>query len=218
MLGINTIYHERNYTMRFQSGQSGNPAGRPLGALNKKTLAARAAMAERAEEIAHSVMDRAKDGQPAAMRLCMERIDPTGRNRPIAIDLPVVKTPEDAEAALAVVTAALAAGDLTIAEASALVSLVDRMLRLAERMWNFARSRRYGAARDAIIFDEEKAPEGTTQPPGTAETPRAPLYSPVNSGVAAGGEGRADPSGREDEVPPLGTPREEAAPPLPRAA
>jgi hypothetical protein len=64
--------------MRFQPGQSGNPAGRPAGALNKKTLAVEAAMAERAEEIVNNVMDRAKNGESAAMRLTMDRLAPTG--------------------------------------------------------------------------------------------------------------------------------------------
>jgi hypothetical protein len=88
--------------MRFQPGQSGNPAGRPPGALNKKTLAIEAAIAERAEKILNDVIDRAKDGQATAIRLSMERLLPVGRNRPLAIDLPVIETSEDGRAALAV--------------------------------------------------------------------------------------------------------------------
>jgi hypothetical protein len=163
--------------MTFQPGQSGNPSGRPPGSLNKKTVALRAAMAKRAEEIVRSAMDRVKEGQPAAMRPCRER-DPIGRKRRIAIDLPVIKTPDDADAALAVVTAALAAGDLSIAEASDLVSAIDRMLRLAERMWNFERTRRHGAARDAIVFDQERAPQGNRRGSRNGRrTRRAPVFS-----------------------------------------
>jgi hypothetical protein len=216
--------------MRFQPGQSGNPAGRPPGSLNKKTLAVEAAMAERAEEIVNNVMDRAKNGESAAMRLTMDRLAPTGRNRPIAIELPVIKTPEDAEAALAVVTAELAAGSLTIGEASALISLIDRMLRLAERMWNFVRTRRYAARRDAILLgsaedeeeaqadDREAAETGDTQTPKTGGDSGAPLYSPVNSGFATGGDalGAVSPRQRGSSQP--GAPGEDKAPPLPRAA
>src|ERR1051325_1440977 len=127
--------------MRFQPGHSGNPAGRPPGSLNKKTLAAQALLEERAEEIVTNLMDRSKNGEPAAMRLVIDRLVPTRRNRPVAIELPVIKTPEDAELPLTVVTDELAAGKLTIAEASALVTLIDRMLRLAERMWKFEQAR-----------------------------------------------------------------------------
>jgi Family of unknown function (DUF5681) len=201
--------------MRFQPGHSGNPAGRPPGSLNKDTLAAQAVLEERAEEMVTNIMDRAKNGDPTAMRLCMERLVPTGRNRPVAIDLPVVKTPDDAQAALAVVTAELAAGTLTISEASALITLIDHMLRLAERMWNFERARRYGARRDAILLDDAEAPEAAAQTPQTAEKPDAPLYSPVNSGLP-GAQATAASSGRGAGPTPPAAPREDT--PLPRAA
>ncbi|HYK79589.1 MAG TPA: DUF5681 domain-containing protein, partial [Micropepsaceae bacterium] len=74
--------------MQFQPGQSGNPAGRPPGSRNQKTLEVEALLAERAEATAISILDRAERGDPAAMRLCMERIAPVGANRPVAIDLP----------------------------------------------------------------------------------------------------------------------------------
>jgi hypothetical protein len=54
--------------MRFQPGQSGNPAGRPPGSLNKKTLALQEAFEAKAEEIVDDVIARAKTGQPTAMR------------------------------------------------------------------------------------------------------------------------------------------------------
>ena len=201
--------------MRFRPGQSGNPAGRPPGSLNKKTIAAQALLEEHAEEIITSIKERAKSGEPAAMRLAMERLAPSGRNRPVAIELPVIKTPEDAELALAVVTDEFAAGKLSIAEVSALVSLIDRMLRLAERMWNFARARRYGTAHDAAVFDDEEAPEGTAEAPQTAGKPAAPLYSPVNSGITAGADAGTASSARAEGTP-SGAPHQD--PPLARAA
>jgi hypothetical protein len=196
--------------MRFQPGQSGNPAGRPPGSLNKKTLAAQAMLAERAEEIVTNLMDRSKNGEPAAMRLVMDRLLPTGRNRPVAIELPVIKTPEDAELALAVITDELAAGKLTIGEASALITLIDRMLRLAERIWKFQQARLEAGERG------EEAPEADAQAPQTAEKPRAPLYSPVNSGVAAGAATSLAASAQEAHPGQPGAPRD--AVPLPRAA
>ena len=171
--------------MTFQPGQSGNPAGRPPGSLNRKTLALQAAMAKRAEEIVRRAMDRAKEAEPAPMRPSRER-DPAGHERRIAIALPVIKTPEDARAALAVVTAALAAGDLAISEASDLVSTIDRMLRVAARMGSVGRPRRPGATRDAVMLDQQPALHGTGRGPETAAAPAALLYFPVNSRSAPG--------------------------------
>jgi Family of unknown function (DUF5681) len=194
--------------MRFQPGQSGNPAGRPPGSLNKKSLAAQALLDERAEEIVTNLMDRSKNGEPAAMRLVMDRLAPTGRNRLVAIELPVIKTPEDAELALTVVTDELAAGNLTIAEASALITLIDRMLRLAERMWKFEQARREAAEQEATEADAEgaKAPR----------KPAAPLYCPVNSAVAAGADAKTAPSragvgATQPDEPRVDTPLQRAA-------
>ena len=203
--------------MRFQPGKSGNPAGRPPGALNKQTLAAQEAMIERAQELIDSIIDRAKIGDSGAMRAAMERLVPTGRNRRVAIDLPVIKTPEDAELALSVVTDELSAGNLTINEASALVNLIDRMLRVAERMWNFARARRCGDKRDAILLDDAEPPEAAADPqaPQISEKPAAPLYSPVNSGVSTRVEtGTATATGEIGSA----RPAPGADTPLPRAA
>jgi hypothetical protein len=202
--------------MRFQPGKSGNPAGRPPGALNRKTIATQAVLEERAVEMATNLLDRAKNGEAAAMRLCMEQLAPTGGNRAVAIELPVIKTPEDAELALTVVTDELAAGNLSISEASALVGLIDRMLRVAERMWNFQRARRYAAKQDAIVFDDEAAPEAAAEALQTAEKPAAPLYSPVNSGVAAGANKTCSASAPGSSRAAPEAPREDT--PLPRAA
>jgi len=193
--------------MRFQPGQSGNPAGRPPGALNKKTLAAQALLEERAEEIVTNVIDRAREGHGTAMRLCFDRLVPKGRDRPVAIELPVIKTPEDAELALAVVTDELAAGQLTIAEASALITLIDRMLRLAERMWKFQQASMEAAAA------KPEAPVADVPAPRATEKPAAPLYSPVNSQAE-----RSDAaSGRPGEDAPAGATSQEETP-LARAA
>src|SRR5262249_27944771 len=147
--------------------------------------------AERAEQIVTNLMDRAMDGHGTAMRLCLDRLVPTGHNRPVAIELPVVKTPEDVELALMVVLDEFAAGKLTVSELSALITAIQRMLRLAERMWKFQQARAEAAAAD------QEAPQQEAQAPQPAEKPAAsaaPLYSPVNSGGAAGTDATAAPA------------------------
>ncbi|HXW27051.1 MAG TPA: DUF5681 domain-containing protein [Xanthobacteraceae bacterium] len=174
--------------MRFQPGQSGNPAGRPPGSLNKRTLAVEALFMAQAEETVTILMERAKEGHPTAMRLFMTRALPMGRDRPVAITLPGIREPEDARAAMAVVTAALAAGDLTISEATALLNFIDRMLRLAERIRKIEQMRRDEATADAAAppaVAAAQAPTATSTPASPAvdeadESGAEPLYSPVN--------------------------------------
>ena len=210
--------------MRFQSGQSGNPAGRPLGSRNKATLALEAAFEERAEEIVNDVVERAKNGQAAAMRLCMDRLLAPKRHRPVAIDLPVIETPADARKALAVVTAELAQGNLTIPEATGLIALIDRMLRLADRIGEMERVRREEERVEAAgrrvreTFEALMAQDETPDAVASAEKPAAPLYSPVNSQISPAAEPTGASPGGDEAVAQPAAPREEAPAPLLRAA
>jgi hypothetical protein len=163
------LFNERSFPCVSNPAKA---ATRPVGSLNKKTLAVQALLDERAEEIVTNLMDRSKNGEPAAMRLVSDRLLPTGRNRLVAIELPLVKTSEDAELALSVVLDELAAGKLTLAELSALITAIDRMLRLADRI---AKMQQAEAARA-----EPEAPVADAPAPQATEKPAAPLYSPVN--------------------------------------
>jgi Family of unknown function (DUF5681) len=179
--------------VRFAPGQSGNPAGRPPGSLNRKTLALEAVFMAEAEETVKSIIERAKDGQPVAMRLCMQRALPTGRNRPVAIALPAITGPADARAAIAAVTAELAEGNVTIDEAASLLHLIDRMVRLAERIRKIEKTHREEDAAavaaqpgtgDAVAAPQAPAPDPAAAddaPPVAAngKTGEA-LYFPVN--------------------------------------
>jgi Family of unknown function (DUF5681) len=116
--------------MTFQPGQSGNPAGRAVGSRNKKTLAVEAALFERAQELVDELVRRAKNGEPAAMRLAMERILPVGRGRPLPIELPAVRSSEDAQAAADVIMDALKEGAISAREAVDLLRVVEGLTRL----------------------------------------------------------------------------------------
>jgi hypothetical protein len=116
--------------MTFKPGQSGNPAGRAVGSRNKKTLAVEAELFEHAQELVDDLVKRAKRGEPAAMRLCMERILPTGRGRPLPIELPPVRSAADAQAAADVIMDALKEGALSAREAVDLINVVAALTRL----------------------------------------------------------------------------------------
>jgi len=174
--------------MKFQPGQSGNPAGRPPGSRNKKTLALEEAFDEHAEEILKEVVGRAKEGEKAAMRLCMERMLAPKRERPVAIDLPVIETPADARKALAVVAAELSEGGLTITEATRLIGLIQRMLRLVGQIDKMEKTDREEEKPQALApsvgtgdgADRDGEPEARAAV--QASIPAGPaLYFPVNS-------------------------------------
>ena len=116
--------------MTFKPGQSGNPAGRAAGSRNKRTLAAEALLFEHAQELVDDLVTRAKRGEPAAMRLAMDRILPTGRGRPLPIELPPVRSTEDAQVAAGVIMDALKEGALSAREAVDLINVVGALTRL----------------------------------------------------------------------------------------
>jgi hypothetical protein len=118
--------------MPFQKGQSGNPDGRPPGARNKATMMAEALLQGEAEAITRSAIERAKAGDMAALRMCLDRLAPPCRHRTIVFELPPLASAADAVSATAAITAAVAAGELTPSEAGELFKLVDGFARMLE--------------------------------------------------------------------------------------
>jgi uncharacterized protein DUF5681 len=110
---------------RFQPGVSGNPASRPKGAKNKSTLAAEALLDGEAEALTRKAVEMALGGDTVALRLCLERLMPPRRDRPVAVPLPQVASPEDATKAAGAVLAAVAEGSITPSEAVVLTNLID---------------------------------------------------------------------------------------------
>jgi hypothetical protein len=111
--------------MQFQKGQSGNPSGRPRGALNRATVLAQELLAARVESIAGKLIELAERGDMRAIRVCMDRLAPVIRHQPIAVELPPIERPADSVEAAASIAAAVAAGELTATEAAELAKVVD---------------------------------------------------------------------------------------------
>jgi hypothetical protein len=114
----------RSANGRFAPGHSGNPNGRPEGSRHKASLAIDWLMEGEAERLARVAVDKAKDGDGTALRLCLDRVAPARKDRPVAFALPPIVTAEDAEKAGAAILAALAAGTLTPREASSVMALL----------------------------------------------------------------------------------------------
>lgn len=91
----------------FQKGQSGNPAGRPKGALNKYTEISKELLSEKGPMIVQKVIEKALDGDVACLKMCMDRIVPAHKaveikheNQDMAINIVVESIGEAASNAL----------------------------------------------------------------------------------------------------------------------
>ena len=109
---------------RFQPGQSGNPSGKPKGARHRATRMAEALIEGEAEEIVRKAVELAKAGDGPVLRAVLERIVPSRKDAPISFELPPIDTAADAKAASSAVIAAVAAGDITPGEGSAVMALL----------------------------------------------------------------------------------------------
>ena len=110
--------------MQFQKGQSGNPAGRPRGARNKLTLLAESRFTEEGGALVDKLIEIAKTGDVAALRLCIDRICPPQRERAVAIELPEMTTAAAAVAAMGAILQAIGVGDLGAQEGGELAKVV----------------------------------------------------------------------------------------------
>ncbi len=122
----------KKHPTAFKPGQSGNPKGRPKGARNKTTIALEALLDGEAEEITRKAIEKAKEGDMAAIRLCVERLIPPRKDSPVSFELPEMTNCIDASEAMAGILSAVAKGDITPTEATAISGLVENYRKTLE--------------------------------------------------------------------------------------
>ena len=71
-------------------------------------------------------------GDPVALRLCLERIIPARKSRPVRFELPRLTTAADGPAAIAAVAEAAAAANLSLDEADQFAKLVESFVKTFE--------------------------------------------------------------------------------------
>jgi hypothetical protein len=116
----------------FPKGRSGNPNGRPLGARNAATVIAEQLLDGEAEEIIRKVITKAKQGDVTCLRLCLDRLVPPRRDRPVNFAIPALNSAHDAGSAMAAICAGLASGGLTPLEAAELSNVIANYVKAIE--------------------------------------------------------------------------------------
>ena len=128
----NGVKKQRGPGRPFPKGVSGNPAGKPKGLRNKATLAAEALLDGEAEALTRKAVDLALAGDTTALRLCLERIAPPRKDRPLPeINLPTLGAENLAKVSAAVLQA-VAGGELTPSEGQALAGLLEQHRKCVE--------------------------------------------------------------------------------------
>jgi hypothetical protein len=77
-----------------------------------------------AEALTRKAIERALEGDAAALRLCLDRLAPPRRDRPAPFNMPALKEAADARDAFAAIIAATSEGELPPSEAATFAKLV----------------------------------------------------------------------------------------------
>ncbi|MBS0236393.1 MAG: hypothetical protein JSS50_03525 [Proteobacteria bacterium] len=117
---------------RFVKGRSGNPRGKPKGALNSSTRTVMELMHGEAGKIGQKAIELALDGDMQAIKLILERILPRCSERPVSLQLPCVKDTSGILLAEEAVMSAVTSGALTITEGQGLMAMLDSMRKSIE--------------------------------------------------------------------------------------
>jgi hypothetical protein len=119
-------------TGRWLPGHAPPGAGRPRGARHRATMAAEALLDGEAAALTRKAIEKAKEGDSVALRLCLERILPPRKDRPVQIELPKLTSAADATNALALVAAKVAEGEVTPDEGASINGVIGGYLKAVE--------------------------------------------------------------------------------------
>jgi hypothetical protein len=115
----------------FRRSNSGDQRG-PWEARNKTSVALEALLDTEATAITCKVIEKALEGDMAALRLCLDRLLPVRRERPMAFELPKIETAAEAFKASSALLAACAEGILSPREATEIMALIETHMRTLE--------------------------------------------------------------------------------------
>ena len=88
-------------------------------------MAVEALLDGQAETLTKKAIEKALEGDMAALRLCLDRICPPRKDAPVALKMPPMNGAGDAATAMAFVLTTVASGELTPTEGAAIAGLVE---------------------------------------------------------------------------------------------
>lgn len=113
------------YTNEAGKFAKGNP-GRPKGSRHKYVLAVQDILDGEAETLGRKVVELALAGDTVALRLCLERIMPPKKDFLVEFDLPSICDASEVVEAARAVLQAVSEGKLTPADATVVMTMVER--------------------------------------------------------------------------------------------
>ncbi len=116
----------------FKPGQSGNPAGRPVGSRNKVLVALDQIAEGAAPKLLDQVIQSAMGGDAHAARLVLDRAWPARKGRPVRLSLPKITDGASLTAAAASVVEAVTDGSISPDEGVAISSILESQRRMIE--------------------------------------------------------------------------------------
>ena len=118
----------RNTAGQFSAGNS----GRPRGSRNRVTLAIDSLLEGQSDALTQTAISKALEGDSIALRLCMDRIAPPMKDKPVVFTLPKMQDAMDASQAAGSVLSAVSDGSLTPIEGTRVMGLIDSYRRTLE--------------------------------------------------------------------------------------
>lgn len=115
----------RDQAGRFKPGASGNPAGKTPGTRHKASIAAMSLLEGEAEKLTRKAIEEALSGNMVALRLCLERLVPPAKERPVNIEIPTTINAFDLVKVSAAILSAACDGALDPSQAAALAKVVE---------------------------------------------------------------------------------------------
>ena len=127
MLFLN-MKNGRNTDGKFSNGN----IGRPKGSRNKATIAIESLLEGQSAALTQTAISKALEGDSIALRLCMDRIAPPMKDKPVLFPLPRMQGAMDASEAAGSVLSAVSDGTLTPIEGTRVMGLIDSYRRTLE--------------------------------------------------------------------------------------
>lgn len=117
---------------KFQKGQSGNPNGKAKGTKNRATIAAEQLLQNNLDNICLRLIEEALTGNMLAIKLVLDRVLPSRRDRAIDIKLPKLQTIEDALKTMTTIIEAMGNGKITPSEGESMSRVIDAFLKVIQ--------------------------------------------------------------------------------------